>query len=265
MKGINGAIFLLGIVMLLLALGFIFRAPIATALWPWPDGRLSYLFVGSIFAAASAAALLIGWTGEPGALPAGALNVFVIGLCFSFVFFQLAAREDHLNLIPYGLVSILIAVSSGIAFLWSRRLPIHDPRLTPLLVRISFGIFVVVLILSGIALILRFPIFPWTLTPDSSVLFGCIFIGDAFYFLHGLLVPRWHNARGQLLSFLAYDLVLIGPFLGLFTTVDRAFRLNLIVYLLVLLYSGALATYYLFVKEQTRLWQPVQPRQVRVK
>ena len=80
---------------------------------------------------------------------------------------------------------------------------------------VSFGIFIVSLFFVGSALIFRAPIFPWDLNPDSSVLFGCIFIGDAFYFLYGLIQPRWQNAFGQLLSFLAYDLVLIGPFLGL--------------------------------------------------
>jgi len=97
---------------------------------------------------------------------------------------------------------------------------------------------------------LRAPIFPWALNPDSSVLFGCIFIGDAFYFLHGLLYPRWHNARGQLLSFLAYDLVLIGPFL--YETVEPDFFLNLVVYITVLVYSGLIAVYFLFVNRQTR-------------
>jgi hypothetical protein len=254
MKRISSAIFLLGIVMLLLAFGFIFRIPFATALWPWPDGRLSYLFIGSILAAVSAAALWIGWAGEAGALPAGALNVFVITIGASLYFFHLVFREARSELIPYGVVSVLSALTSGITFLWSRRFPRHDSRPTPLLVRISFGIFVASLILAGGALILRAPIFPWTLNPASSILFGCIFIGDAFYFLHGLLYPGWHNARGQLLSFLAYDLVLIGPFLGLLGTVNPALRLNLIVYVVVLLYSGALAAYYLFLNKRTRLW-----------
>jgi hypothetical protein len=68
-----------GLVILVFAVGFIFQIPMATSLWPWPDGRLSYLFIGSILAAVSAAAFWIGWTGELGALPAGSLNVFVIG------------------------------------------------------------------------------------------------------------------------------------------------------------------------------------------
>jgi hypothetical protein len=78
-------------------------------------------------------------------------------------------------------------------------------------------------------------------------------LGDAFYFLYSLLYPRWHNALGQLLSFLAYDLVLIGPFLLLFKTVKPESMLNLIVYVAVLLYSGGIAVYFLFINRQTRL------------
>jgi hypothetical protein len=71
-------------------------------------------------------------------------------------------------------------------------------------------------------------------------------------FLYSLLYPRWHNALGQLLSFLAYDLVLIIPFLLLFKTVKPEYMLNLVVYVAVLIYSGAIAVYFLFVNSQTR-------------
>jgi hypothetical protein len=112
--------------------------------------------------------------------------------------------------------------------------------------------FFVSLFFAGSALLFRLPIFPWDLNADSSIIFGCIFIGDAFYFLYGLIRPRWQNAFGQLLSFLAYDLVLIGPFLALSKTVDSDHLLNLIVYIAVLLYSGVLAVYYLFINPLTR-------------
>lgn len=254
MKRINGVISLLGFMMFLLAFGFILRVPLVTALWPWPDGRLSYLFIGSILGAVSAAALWIGLAGEPGVLSAGALNVFVIALGTSIYFFYLALREGRSGLLSYGFASVLSALVSGITFLWSRRLAVDDSLPTPLPVRISFGIFVVALVLAGTGLILRAPIFPWALNPDSSIIFGCIFIGDAFYFLHALLYPYWHNARGQLLSFLAYDLVLIGPFLQLMSTVDPALRLNLMIYIVVLLYSGALAVYFLFFNVRMRMY-----------
>ena len=244
--------FFAGLVALMLALGFVFQSRMATNLWPWPDGRYSYLFIGSILAAACVAMLWIGWTGLFGALPAGALNIFVIAFSSCIYFLWLALQQGRSTLISYGIASLSTAIASGGSFLWSRRLSLNDPRPTPLLVRISFGIFIVSLFFAGSALLFGAPIFPWDLNPDSSVLFGCIFIGDAFYFLYGLIRPRWQNAFGQLLSFLAYDLVLIGPFLALSKTVGSEHSLSLIVYIAVLLYSGALAVYYLFIHAKTR-------------
>ena len=251
MKMIRILTFIAGLVILALAFGFIFRVPLALRLWPWEDGRYSYLFVGSILAAASAAALWIGWTCELGVLPAGSLNIFVIALSTSIYFFNLAS-QGRSGLLIFGIASIVMAVMSGAAFLWSRRLPLRDPRPTPGLVRVSFGIFIVSLFLAAGALILHLPVFPWDLNPDTSVVFGCIFLGDAFYFIYGLFRPRWGNAFGQLLSFLAYDVVLIIPFVLLFDTVKPDHMINLIVYTAVLIYSGGLAAYYLLLNPQTR-------------
>ncbi len=251
MKTIRSLTIFGGLVILVVAFGFIFQLPMATSIWPWPDGRYSYLFIGSILAAVSAAAFWIGWTGEFGALPAGSLNIFVIAATTSIYFFQLA-RNGRPELVPFGITGVFSALVSGAAFLWSRRLPLADSRPTPSLVRVSFWIFVASLIFAGGALIFHAPIFPWMLNPDSSVIFGCIFLGDAFYFLYGLFRPRWHNALGQLLSFLAYDLVLIVPFASLFKTVAPEYLLSLVVYVMVLVYSGALAVYYLFINSETR-------------
>jgi hypothetical protein len=201
--------------------------------------------------------LWTGWTGEAGALPGGSLNIFVIAVATSLYFFQLVLQQGRSNLIPYGIASLLVALASGASFVWSRHLAFRDDRPTPTLVRISFGIFVATLLLAGGALLFRAPIFPWDLNLDSSVIFGCIFIGDAFYFLYGLFRPRWENAMGQLLSFLAYDLVLIGPFLFLLKTVKPEHLSSLIVYTAVLIYSGALAAYFLFINPKTRFGSQV--------
>lgn len=253
MKLFRYLMFSAGLVTLLLALGFVFRNPMATNLWPWPDGRYSYLFIGSILAAAGVAMVWIGWTGLFAVLPAGTLNIFVIAVTTCVYFSWQALQQGRSELIPYGLASLLTAMASGCTFLWSRRLSLNDARPTPLLVRISFGVFIVSLFFAGGALWLMAPIFPWDLSPGTSILFGCIFIGDAFYFLYGLFRPRWQNAFGQLLSFLAYDLVLIGPFLALSKTVDPERRLGLIIYLGVLFYSAAVSVYYLFIDPKTRL------------
>jgi hypothetical protein len=240
-----------GLVFLLFAFGFIFRLPFATATWPWEDGRYSYLFIGSILAAVGAAALWVGWTGEFGALPAGSLNVFVIALTTSIYFFLLVSR-GRADMTLFGVFAAVSAAASLIAFFWSVKIPLKETRPMPKLVKISFWIFIASLFLAGGALILQAPIFPWALNPDTSVIFGCIFIGDAFYFLYGMFRPNWHNALGQLLSFLAYDLVLIIPFIGLLDTVQPERTINLIVYTAVLIYSGGLAVYYLFINPQTR-------------
>jgi hypothetical protein len=252
MKIMRTLTFIGGLVMLALAFGFVFRLPWALGLWPWEDGRYSYLFVGAIFAAAGAAALWIGLTGELGILPAGSLNLFVIALTSTIYFFNLFS-QGRSELLPFAMASIVEMISTGALFLWSRRLPLTDPRPTPGLVRISFGIFVVSLLFAGTALILKLPIFPWDLNPESSVIFGCIFLGDAFYFIYALLRPRWGNAFGQLLSFLAYDLVLIVPFVQLLGSVKPGHMVNLIVYIAVLVYSAGLAIYYLFIHPRTRI------------
>jgi len=251
MKLLKSLAFVSGLVVLVFAYGFIVQHPFATSLWPWEDGRYSYLFVGSILAAVSAAMLWVGWTGEFGALPAGTLNIFVIAITTSIYFFKLASRGRP-DMTPFGVFSALFALLSLAAFFWSLRIPLKETRPMPKPVKVSFWIFIASLFAAGGSLILQAPIFPWKLNPDSSVVFGCIFLGDAFYFLYGMFRPNWHNALGQLLSFLAYDLVLIFPFIGLISTVEPDRLVSLVIYTIVLLYSAGLAVYYLFVDPQTR-------------
>ena len=251
MKLLRGLTFLSGLAVLLFAFGFIFRLPFATAVWPWEDGRYSYLFIGSILAAVSAAALWVGWAGEFGALPAGSLNIFVIALTTSIYFFLLAS-QGRTDMLLFGAFGIAAAIASLAAFFWSLNIPLKETRPMPKPVKISFWIFIASLFAAGGGLILKAPIFPWALNPDSSVIFGCIFLGDAFYFLYGTFRPNWHNALGQLLSFLAYDLVLIIPFVGLLDTIEPGRFINLAVYTAVLIYSAGLAVYYLFINPKTR-------------
>ena len=121
---------------------------------------------------------------------------------------------------------------------------------------ISFVVFTIVLLLVGTLLVLQKPVvFPWPLKPESSVIFGLIFLGAATYFAIALNSTKWHSARGQLIGFLAYDLILIGPFLAHFSAVKAEHRVSLILYILVLVYSGALAVYYLFINKITRPWK----------
>ena len=120
----------------------------------------------------------------------------------------------------------------------------------------TFGFFTVVLIVVGWMLVTKRPdTFPWTLRDEVSVVYGWVFLGAAAYFGYGVLVPKWHNACGQLLGFLAYDVVLILPFLDHFDVARGAQRTE----------SDSRTrwwwcraacwpSYYLFVHPRTRLW-----------
>jgi hypothetical protein len=81
-----------------------------------------------------------------------------------------------------------------------------------------------------------------------------MFLGAAMYFAYGLLRPSWLNSAGQLIGFLAYDVVLIVPFLTRLPTTPPEFQAGLIIYTVVVTCSGLLAFYYLFIHKPTRLW-----------
>ena len=253
-RGIRYSFIVSGIAALVLAVGFSLQLPWATGLWPWPTSRLSNLFIASILAASAAPVLWIAISGEFAASTGGAIDLCVTYLgmaAFSLlVYLQDSARP---GILPYALFCIALALVSLALILWARRIPFRDTRPLPVGVRVAFVIFCVGLVLVGGALVLRLGnVFPWRLTPEQSVLYGWVFLGAASYFLYALMKPQWANAQGQLLGFLAYDLVLIVPFIKHFANVDPKLRINLIVYTTVLIYSGIVAVYYLFVNKATR-------------
>jgi hypothetical protein len=154
---------------------------------------------------------------------------------------------------PYALAFGLAAAGSAGAFLFARHIPWADPRSMPQPVRLSFVVFATILIGAGVALLLHARIFPWQLGQETSVMFGLIFLGAATYFIYGALDPHWGNAIGQLAGFLAYDLVLLAPFLEHFSAARGGSLVSLIIYVAFLVYSGALASYYLFASNATRI------------
>ena len=93
-------------------------------------------------------------------------------------------------------------------------------------VRLSFGAFAVILAGAGVALVLHANIFPWQLGEETSVM---------------------------LAGFLAYDLVLLAPFLAKFGTAHGGTLVSLTIYVAFLVYSGAIASYYLFTSSATRI------------
>lgn len=240
-----------GAVAAVAAYGFFIQSAWAKTLWPWPEGRLTYVFIASIAAAISLPNLWIAATGKLSAIGAGALNLGVSHLAIAGFLFSMEGVEDRMILTAVAMS--LLGIVELIAFLWSLRVPVEDARRTPLPVRVSFLLFAAVLLATGFFLVTRAAhIFPWPLKPQTSVIIGWIFWGAALYFTAGFIRPVWENACGQLLGFLAYDLVLIGPYLSHFDKVKPGHALSLKVYVAVISYSALLAIYYLFIHAQTR-------------
>lgn len=250
-----------------LAVGFYFRVSWLEDFWPWSGGgyygnvgdltQLSFYFVSSVMAAIALPNVWLGLSGEFAAITGGALNLGVAFTGITLYMLQDYNTSENNRLLTSAVVLGTGAITSVVLVLWARRLPYKDQRATPLPVRAAFGFFTIVLIIVGGMLVTKRPdTFPWTLRDEVSVVYGWIFLGAAVYFGYGVLVPKWHNACGQLLGFLAYDIVLILPFIDHFDVARGAQRTSLILYTAVVVSSALLAVYYLFVYPRTRLWRP---------
>mgnify|MGYP005837252907 CR=1 FL=1 len=248
---------LLGIVsgvQAILGIGFALQVPVLTSIWVFPNTTpLSFMFIGSIFAAAAASTLWCVLTGTEGALVGIGLDYSVILLPLGILSLQIA--NGNSALLIFAVLCFLGVLFGGYMIYRGTRNPIRDRQPTPVLVRGAFAFFIIALIIVGGSMVLKVPdIMPWTISEDQSVVYGWMFLGAAVYFIYALVRPVWHNAAGQLAGFLAYDLVLILPFLNRFTTpIPEQFILGHIIYTAVVTFSGLLAAYYLFVNPRTRI------------
>lgn len=238
------------------AIAFFLQWPFATNLWPFPGTTpLTFIFIASIFAAAASPTLWAAATENYAALAGIGLDYIMILAPVSILSFQLGASGSDPKMTTYGIVCVFGALFGLGLFLWSARLPMDRTLPMPALVRWSFIIFIIALLIVGGRLVFKVPnSIPWTITPELSVIMGWMFLGAAMYFAYGLLRPGWLNAAGQLIGFLAYDVVLIVPFLSRLPTTPPEHQLGLIIYTVIVALSGLLAIYYLFLHKPTRLW-----------
>jgi hypothetical protein len=261
--GVRGLLAVAATTQAILAVLFAFQVPLATALWPFAGtGEMSYIFIASIFLAAAAA---VGWcllVGSDRALAGVALDYIVIMGPLSVLALLAAVQDGSLHAGVFGLLC-LSALGFGLWLLrWALARPWLSSAPAPTPVSAAFVVIVAVLVLVGSMLILGVPgTLPWPITPQLSVVYGVMFLGAAAYFGYGLVDRRWENAGGQLAGFLAYDIILIVPFIvriiegapSYYGTRSEPLRLNLLLYAAVILLSGLLAAYYLIVHRPTRL------------
>jgi hypothetical protein len=256
-KPLQVAVVLFGLADLVLTIGYFTQSDWAIGTWPWQDLRpLDYLLVSSFLAGATAVILWVGFVGEWGALAGATMNVGLMNAGSAVYLIVLDRRTHGPGLMTRGvLFSLFAAVNLGV-LVWSLRRPIQDRRPVDKLLRGSFGVFWVVLLYAAIQLFRQSPtIFPWKIEPDAEIMVGWLFLGSAVYFAWGFFRPSWHNARGQLLAFLAYDLVLLPRYIFLFRVVEPEHLPSLIVYIAVIAYSTLLSIYYLFLNPRTRGWR----------
>lgn len=236
---------------------FLMQMPFAVQLWPLANTTpMSFIFIASIFAAAAASTLWCLVSREYGALAGVSLDYFTIFLPITLFAFQLASITGSGALTLFAVICAATALFGLGLLRWSIRIPIKDPRPMPRLVRVSFVIFVIALIIAGGALVLKTPnILPWRVSEELGVMSGWFFLGAAAYFTYALIRPSWGNTAGQLAGFLAYDVILIVPFLQRLPGIAPELRTSLIIYIIVVVYSGLLATYFLFINPGTRIFR----------
>lgn len=238
---------------LVLAAAFFFRWPLVTDYWPIAGTTpLTFILFAAFFAAAAASTLWPILSGHDGGLAGVGLDYLVILGPMAVYTLWLSARGEE-GFLFFGAICAVGALFGLWLFRQTHRLPLDTSIPMPGSVRVSFAVFVVALLYTSIRLFLKMPTIPWPVTPELSVIIGCLFLGAAAYFVYGLLRPSWSNAAGQLAGFLAYDLVLIIPIIRLWATVAPEFLARLLVYTLVVVYSGLLAFFYLFINKQTRI------------
>src|SRR5215212_853607 len=100
----------------LLAVGFFWQLPWATGLWPWPDSRLSYIFLASIAAAIGAPVLWVGLTGEYSALRGGALNLAITHTGIALTTFIQYMGDPAPGVLLLGVAALLLLLVSAAIF-----------------------------------------------------------------------------------------------------------------------------------------------------
>lgn len=255
----------------LLTTALLINAPWAVNSWPWPEPRITFIFLASITAAVAAAWFAVAMADEPAALTGIALNVIITasGVGAYLAWLVTTGKMGPPTPIRVGLGLAVASLAFGL-WLWlaTRHLPLRDPRALDPLDRWAFVAFVLTLLVAGVPLVAQVQVFPWRFAPPSATVAGWIFLGAAGYFSHAAVLNRWAYAAPPYLGFLVYDMVLFVPYGRMFLpgsepnladdygTGAGVNTFSLVIYMTVLAVSTLLALHALLVRPKTRLFPP---------
>lgn len=253
MRTLKVALLIVGVVQFVLAAGFFFQQLWAKALWPLPDTPLSYAFIAAILAGGGAPLIWIGLSEAFGALAGYGFSFCIMYAGMGLASLWFFIRDQRPSFAWFALAMGVLAVFFGSLF-FRTRYSRSNSQQTPRLVRIAFTIEVLILAGAGILLLLKVPnTLPWNISPESSVLYGWVFLGLSFYYLYAILRPQWIHALGPLLGFLVYDLVLFSQLFARFGNLQPEHVRGQVAVAIIIVISAALGIYYLFINPGTRL------------
>jgi hypothetical protein len=262
-RTVRTALVVLGFISLIVAAGFALRISPFAQMWPLGDAVAVDSFLGAYLAGIGASLFWIGVSGDVGVIVAGALSLTVLYASLAIAWLALSFGVTP-GLRPPAFLCGAAALFSGGLALWFRRFSFRDSQPLPRLLAVAFVAYVLLLGFVGGALLLRTPnVFPLPLGPAAAALIGSAFLGSTAYFLYSIRFPLWRNARAQLWGFLAYDIALIAPLVTRLGSAGAAHRPALLLNIAVLVFSGALAIYFLLVAPTTRVWSARQAQKVR--
>ncbi|GIW08812.1 MAG: hypothetical protein KatS3mg060_3617 [Dehalococcoidia bacterium] len=186
----------------LLALAFWMRWPIIGLIWPAPVTNGTFL--AAIAASIAAPVLFIVWTGDFGAVRAGAVTLGAIYAGFVLASLPpLAVGNSAFT--PFVVVSAIAVAGNVLMFRWARAYPEREQQATPSAVLWFFAISSIMLVVPGVAALLGTDLMPSPQPIETLRLYGAIYAGAGAFFLWGIARPTWSNARLVLIAFLVYD------------------------------------------------------------
>jgi len=254
---VRRALVLGGSVGTLFGLGLFFGVPAATSAWLWPGAPpLALAFAGSWIAGGGVALVWLGRRGHVGSLRALLLTLVVATAGSAWHLYTRHASPGNERYLSFAIAFACIALAAAALFVFSARWRAPaDAVGVPSIVRWAFLAFSLILVAVGASMVFGTrPIFPAPLGADTAVVYGWFFLGSFVYYGYAFVRPALGNAVAQMISFLVYDLLLIPPFVLHLPAVDPALRVNLIVYLAVLVGSALFCAYFLLVDRRTRLF-----------